>query len=352
MDTPNAIIPPTTAPLFVPPISRAVDVSPDGSHLVYWSSTAAGRQLMVRSVATLSATELEGDISGEWDGPFISDDSAWVGYYAEGALKRVSVLGGPSVTIAPAPWSRGGSWVGDTIILGTAAPGGLFRVAVGGGEPEVLTSPDSEQGEGSHAWPDILPGGRAVLFTILPASPAQAAQIALLDLDTGIQRVLIPGGSHPRYVPSGHVVYGVDGTLRAVGFDLERLEVTTDPVPVLDGVITKPSGAADFSVSRDGSLVYVPGAAVQGAGSSTLVWVDREGNETPLDLQEERSYGTPRLSPDGERLAVTVEDQNVDVWASELARGTLRRLTTDPSVDANPIWTPDGERVVFASQRT
>ncbi len=216
----------------------------------------------------------------------------------------------------------------------------------------MLTSPDAERGEGSHAWPDILPGGRAVLFTVLPPSGSvQAGQIALLDLDTDVRRVLIPGGSHPRYVPSGHIVYGVDGTLRAVGFDLERLEVTTDPVPVLDGVITKPSGAADFSVSRDGSLVYVPGAAVQGAGSSTLVWVDREGNETPLDLQEERSYGTPRLSPDGERLAVTVEDQNVDVWASELARGTLRRLTTDPSVDANPIWTPDGERVVFASQR-
>ena len=129
----------------------------------------------------------------------------------------------------------------------------------------------------------------------------------------------------------------------------DRLLVTGDPVPVLEGVVTHGSGAAQFSFASDGSLVYLPGA--EGAAESTLVWVDRQGNETPLDLPGARNYGHPRLSPDGTRLAVTVRDENDNVWVSELASGTLRRLTTDPATDSNPLWTPDGERVVFASQR-
>ncbi len=241
--------------------------------------------------------------------------------------------------------------MGDTIIFGTRAPGGLFRVAVGGGEPEVLTSPDAEQGEGSHAWPDILPGGRAVLFTVLPASgPVEDAQIALLNLDTGTRRVLIPGGSHPRYVRSGHVVYGVEGTLRAVGFDLERLEVTTDPVPVLDGVITKPGGAADFGVSANGSLVYVPGAPAT-TQARTLVWVDRQGQEEPLGAPP-APYESPRVSPDGQSVAVEVRNpENSDITIYDLERDTPTRLTFDPGADRYRIWTQDGQRVLFASDR-
>ena len=190
-----------------------------------------------------------------------------------------------------------------------------------------------------------------MLFTIQPRGAIENAQIAVLNLDTGEQRVLMPGGSYPRYSPTGHLIYGVSGTLRAVGFDLDRLEVTDpNPVQVLAGVVTKASGAADFDLARDGSLVYVAG---QGAAriASTLVWVDRHGDEVPLDLPA-RGYQVPRVSPDGTRLVVTIDDpENADVWISAVTRGTLAKLTTDRALDLNGIWTPDGERVVFYSRR-
>ena len=188
-------------------------------------------------------------------------------------------------------------------------------------------------------------------FTILPAGDAiETAQIAVLNLATSEERVLIPAGSFPRYSPTGHIVYGIDGTLRAVPFDLDRLEVTGNPVPVLDGVITKGSGAANFGVSQDGSLVYLSGVASAGV-ERTLTWVDREGREEPLGV-EARPYTDPAVSPDGTRVAVTVRDpENTDVWIWSLAGQTLTRLTRDAAVDDSPLWTPDSARVVFRSGR-
>ena len=214
-----------------------------------------------------------------------------------------------------------------------------------------MTTPDVEQGDVNHGWPHVLPGGRAVLFTIVTAEAIETAQIALLDLDSGEQRMLISGGSAPRYSPTGHIVYGVSGTLRTVGFDLDRLEVTNpNPVPVLDGVITKDSGAANFDLARDGSLVYVAGDVAQIA-ERALVWVDRAGREEPLATPSV-SYQRPRVSPDGARVAVDVADSDgTDIWVHDLARGTETRLTTDPADDRAPLWSPDGARVVFASNR-
>ena len=227
-----------------------------------------------------------------------------------------------------------------------------MRVSAGVGEAEELTVPNADLGEVSHAWPDILPGGRAVLFTIIPTGPLDNAEIAVLDLDTGVQTVLLRGGSYPRYSPTGHIVYGTEGTLRAVGFDLERLEVTTNPLPVLDNVITKRTGAANFSFSDDGTLVYAPGSGAGGSGPQrTLVWVDREGREEALDLPP-GGYSWPHVSPDGSRVAVAMEGPEVtDVWISDVVRGTLSILTPDPASDTAPLWTQDGERVVFRSDR-
>ena len=173
----------------------------------------------------------------------------------------------------------------------------------------------------------------------------------MLNLETHEQRVLVSGGSAPRYAPTGHIVYGVDDTLRAVGFDLERLEVTNpNPVPVLAGVSTKSQGAANFDLARDGSLAYVAGRT-GGLSELTLVWVDREGVEVPLDLPV-RAYMSPRVSPDGKRVAVSIQDPgNSDVWISTVLRGTLAKLTTDPARDGFGLWTLDGERLVFASDR-
>ncbi len=188
-----------------------------------------------------------------------------------------------------------------------------------------------------------------MLFTILGES-VDNAQIAVLSLDSGETKILVPGGSNPRYAPTGHIVYGVNGTLRAVGFDLDELEVTSAPVPVLEGVFTKNTGAANFGISQNGSLVYVAGPLGRRGAARTLVWVDREGREEAL-AAEPRAYTYPRISPDGTRLALDVRDQEQDIWIWDFARETLTRLTFDPGGDYYPTWTPDGLQVAFASSR-
>ena len=197
-------------------------------------------------------------------------------------------------------------------------------------------------------WPEFLPDGSAVLFTIIPANGAlENAQIAVLDLRTGRSKVLINGGSHAHYVSTGHLVYGVTGTLRAVAFDLGRLEVAGTAAPVLEGVVTTASGAADISVAANGSLVYVRGRAGSG-GQQSIVSVDRQGRVSPLPGLPPDSYRDVRISRDGARLAVATLG---DVWTYDFVRQTRSRLTTDPAPDTRPLWTPDGQRIVFTSRR-
>ena len=239
-------------------------VSPDGTHIVYRTFNAGRPFLAVRAIDELIARPLQG-LNYSVFGPFISPDGAWVGFSdeADGTLKRVPILGGPAVRIcltgAGGAGIAGASWGEDgTIIFGTQISGGLRRVAASGGEPEELTK--LAAGQTRHAWPEILPGGRAVLFTILGVG-IEHAEIAVLDLNTGQQKVLLRGGSYPRYSSTGHIVYGIGGTLHAVPFDVERLEVTGTAVSVLDPVITKASGAVGVALAKNGSLAYVLGEA-------------------------------------------------------------------------------------------
>ena len=212
----------------------------------------------------------------------------------------------------------------------------------------MLTTPDETQGERNHWWPEFLPGGRAVLFTIVKGDSDQDREIAVLDLETNEYTVLIPGGSYPRYASTGHIIYGAESTLRAVPFDLARREVIGDPVPVLQGVMMKLSGAVNFSLSSTGSLVYASGSGGVGARRS-LVWVDREGSEH-LVTAEPRDYQEFSLSPDGTRVALRVMDtEGADVWLYDLTRNTSTRLTFDPATELFPAWTPDGARVAFGS---
>ena len=333
--------------------TSSVEITPDGTRIVYVASglgTRLGGPLYVRAVDQLDPAPLRGQ--ERVLNPFISSDGNWVGYWSaeDAALKKVSINGGPPITLTDSNGIDGASWgTDDTIVFAMRGTNtGLLRVSAAGGESESLTT--LKEGEIAHRWPHILPGGQAVLFTVIKGEGSENMEIAVLTLDTGERSLLVPGGSDPHYAVTGHIIYGVDGTLWAVPFDADRLAVTGDPVPVLTGVHTAASGAAYFSFASDGSLVYLPGEARQ-ESDRTLVWVDRQGRETPLDLQDARPYTTPRLSPDGTRLAVTVTDENIDVWVSDLATGTLRRLTSDAAPDAYPLWTLDGERVVFASQR-
>lgn len=212
----------------------------------------------------------------------------------------------------------------------------------------MLTRPDHAQGEADHSWPEVLPGGRAILFTITSeAGGLDTAQIAVRDLRAGTQKVLLRGGSHAQYV-SGRLVYVVAGGLRAIAFDPVRLETHGVAVPVLPQLVTTVGGAGDFSLAFDGTLAYVDAPGSLESNARTLVWVDRTGKEEPLGAQP-RAYLQPRLSPDGTRVAVWCNDQANDIWIWE--RGTLTPLTLDPGEDQHPVWTPDGKRIIFSSRR-
>ncbi len=322
-----------------------VALSPDGRQIVY---NSPGGQLYVRDLDQLDAVPLRGAENAT--GPFFSPDGQWVGFLSEGdQLVKVSIHGGPPVTLGPTAGILGASWGrDDTIIFSEFRPGGLFRIPAAGGDPEPLTT--LEDDEVAHVWPEILPGGEAVLFTVLKGAGIANRQIDVLRLDTGERTLLVSGGSYPQYAPTGHLVFAVDGTLRAVPFDLASLTVTGDPVPVLEGVTTTGTGAASASFASDGTLVYVPGGAEGVGAERTLVWVDREGAEEPL-VAEPRAYLYPRISPDGARVAIDVQDEERDIWIWDFVRETLTRLTFASEDDRYPAWTPDGQRVAFSSTR-
>jgi serine/threonine-protein kinase len=326
---------------------RDVAITPDGSRVVY----RGNNQLLVRALNQLEPTVLSGGPGPSPQGVFISPDGQWVGFFSGGTIKKVAITGGPPVTVcAGQDAPRGATWGPDgTIIFATqASTTGLQRVSAAGGEPTVLTKSDRERGEGDHRWPEFLPGGEAVLFTITPPNGSiENAQIAVLDLRSGTSKVLIRGGSHAHYVPTGHLIYGVTGTLRAVAFDLGRLEVVGTPAPVLEGVVTTGFGAVDVAVAANGSLVYVPGAA-GGGGRQTVVSVDRQGRASPLPGLPPDAYRDLRVSPDGARLALATQ---TDIWIYDFARAALSRLTTDPASDTLPLWTPNGQRIIFTSDR-
>jgi Tol biopolymer transport system component len=203
------------------------------------------------------------------------------------------------------------------------------------------------KGEIGHGWPEFLPDGKAVLFGILGPS---SSQVAIQSVGTGERRNLIPGGTQPRYALSGHLVYAQGGNLLAVPFDPQRLTVTGATVPVVEGVVQTPTRArgAQYSLSATGSLVYVSGAAQ--TASRMLVWVDRKGMEQPLHAPL-RAYRYPRLSPNdnGQRVAVTIEDSDVNISLYDLARDTLTPLTFQGGSNLMGAWTPDGKRITFGS---
>ena len=327
--------PPHSTTLDMGILSVNVALTPNGTRVVYRGLVDGQPHLLVRPLAEIDATPLTG-LGANPSDPFISPDGNWVGFFDSfRTLRRVSVLGGPPVTIVDLPGNaRGASWgPDDSIIFSTTArESGLLRVPTGGGETEVLTTPDSERGEVDHYWPEILPGGQAVLFTIVTAGGPQNAQIAVLSLESGEYNVLVRGGSTPRYVPTGHLVYGVGGTLRAAGFDLDSLTVTSDPVPVVDDVLMGLVGAANFAVAHDGSLVYVRGSAGEGI-ENTLVWVDRDGWEESLAAEPD-DYRELHLSPDGTRLALKVEDDEGgwDIYIYDIARNNFTQLTFSDDV--------------------
>jgi hypothetical protein len=343
------IVPPPAQSLAMQGADRDIAISPDGQYIVY-RADAGLAQLVVRAIDRLEAHPLPEITNARL--PFFSADSRWIAFFDGAGLKKVPITGGSAITILKkyiVP--RGASWGDDnSIVFATNdTSSGLLRVPASGGAPTVLTRPDAANGEKNHWRPSLLPGGRGVLFTITALNPEEPAQVAVLDMKTGKRKTLIRGGSQAEYVHTGHLVYMAAGTLHAVRFDLGRLEVLGDPVPVVDDVwMSSATGAVNYATSRPGTLVYVPASGARRPRS--LVWVDRKGQQTAMRTLP-RMYAEPRLSPDGTRLALTIGDQERDVWIWDIVGERLTRLTFDPGIDERPVWTADGRRIVFASAR-
>jgi len=338
---------PPTAPLALGE-HPALVLSPDGTRLVYVGKHRGGTQLYLRALDHLEPTPLAG--TEDASGPFFSPDGKWVGFFAQGKLKKLSLMGGGPLTLCDAPESRGASWAGDdTIVFAPVQSGGLWQVSSSALTPQVVTKPELKRGDVTHRWPELLPAGKAVLFTIgiARSTSYDDARVALHLLHTHEERILIEGGSNPRYIPTGHLVFTRAGTLFAVAFDLARLEVVGSVVPILAGVATETTGVAHWTFSRCGTLVYAPGGP-RTAGR-TLVWVNRKGLGRPLPAVP-RTFEEPRLSPDARLLALGIREVTSDVWVYEMRRGTLSRLTFEAD-NFSPIWTPDGKRVTFSSNR-
>lgn len=344
----SVLLPEPLAGVFSANPGSPIALSPDGSQLVFVGAPAGKpsqlylRQLDQQNAAPILNTE-------EAVQPFLSPDGQWVGFFADGKMRKVSLRGGPATVLSDALIPHGASWVSeDMIIYAPDLGSGLMRVSSGGGAPQTLTTPNAKEKELSHRWPQVLPGNKSVLFTIQVATQGSYdnAQIAVLSLQTGKWRTLIEGGSYARYVPSGHIVYAHAGTLMAVPFDLASLRVTGPPSPAQEGVITTAatSGGAEYDIAESGLLAYLPGSARP--PERVLVWVDRQGigKELPAPIN---TYVTPRISPDGKLLAVQILTGGgaQDAWIYDFARNTLTRLTF--SEGAVPVWTPDGRRVIY-----
>jgi hypothetical protein len=337
-------------------------ISPDGKSIVSVAGSGpiigGGATLVVRDVAQLKARAISG--VGSVRAPFVSPDSKWIGFFTTGELRKVAVTGGPSIVIGKViGGTRGSSWgTDDTIVFASNdLASGLWSVPAGGGEPKVLTKPDTSRQEVDHVFPSFLPGRRAVLFTITKLGSNDNAEIAVLDLDTGQHKVVIRGGTNAEYLPvpalgrnTGLVLYASGGGLRAIRFDAQALQTIGDPVTLVEQLRSEATGAAQFSVSRDGALVYATGGEGNFQNRS-LVWVDRQGREQPVNAPP-RAYAYPRMSPDGSRVALAITDQEQDIWVFDLPHLTLDRLTFGNSAETNPVWSADGRRVLFSSTRS
>jgi serine/threonine protein kinase/Tol biopolymer transport system component len=314
-------------------------ISPDGSKLAFVAADASGKQLLwIRALDSPTALPLPGTDNPAQ--PFWSADSRFVGFDADGKLKKIAVSGGPTLTLAETT-ALGGTWNDKDVVLFGAKT--IYRVSAAGGAATPVTILDSSRKETSHLWPYFLPDGKHFLYFALSSS-AENNAIFVGSLDSKDRKLILNAMSNVVYVPPGYLLFDRQGTLMAQPFDTERLELMGEAVPIAEDVQFNPNqGRTAFAASNNGVLAYRHGAE---ANLFTLVWVSRNGTEQRLAAPP-HNYVMPRVSPDGHRIAAGIEGADSQVWLYDLTRDTLTRLTFDGTGNIDPIWTPDGKRIVF-----
>ena len=341
---------PLSSPFIVGAATLAI--APDGKNIVYHGATPGGREILyLRPLDKLDARPMAGS-EGATD-PFFSADGQWVAFFASGKLKKVSIFGGAAQDIcAIQGFIDGACWGADNTIFFGHLNSSIHRVPANGGVPVEATILDTTRGEISHRFPQVIPDSKWILFTVKKNNIASfdEAVIAAENVETHERRELVNGGSFARYLPTGHIMYARGASLYAVPFDREDVRVTGPSIPVIEGGMLNPfSGTANFEVSRTGILIYTPLGPLSGL-NNIVAWMDRGGSVTPI-LKEPRPYDDVRLSPDNQKIALTIRAANDDIWVYDLARSALTRLTFGGGNSVLPDWTPDGKRVLFYSER-
>ncbi len=331
------------------PLDSALSLalSPDGDVLVFAGRSSDGETCLYRR----QISEFECQAIAGTDGaasPFFSPDGQWVAFFAAGELRRIPVRGGVVRRICSSSFALGGSWAEDGRIVTGTYLGGLGIVSAEGGEVEPLTTCRTASGEIGHWWPQVLPGGRGILYTIW-STTLETARVAVLDLESGEERDLIEGASFARFSPPDAIAYLTPGGMASLPFDLESLTVVGPRQEMIDQAQFAPFvGLAHFAIASNGTLAYLP--ATPESAARDLVLIDSATQERPLGL-EPHLYRNLRVAPDGRALAVTIlEGSRSDVWTTTLASPGLNRLTFS-GFNIEPRWSPDGESIVFASNR-
>ena len=329
---------------------EAIAISPDGTRIAY----VANQRLQLKAMWDVDVRPLTPQAPGGLTTPVFSPDSQWIAYWAApGVLNKIAITGGAPVKLSDADNPYGMSWTGDSLLVGQG-PKGIVRVRDGGGAAEVVIKVnDDEIANG----PQLLPDGRSVLFTLASGTDAERwdkAQIVAQAIGSTERKTIVKGGADGRVLRSGHLVYAVGGVLFAVPFDARKLETVGGPVPVVEGVSRSTglqTGAAHFAVSHTGTLAYIAGPAVTGVGESSVSLLDPQGRVERLKLPP-HNYQSPRFSPNGQQLVLGLNDgRTANILVADLDNHTQPRQLTFGSNNRFPIWTPDGTRITFQSDR-